>query len=74
MRSHRHDAKVQEAEERGHEAREDGSRRPGVLPVEQVCHCGEEVNERLGLTRQTSFLFVFKRQDFHCEVKADFKL
>lgn len=44
VRSHGHDAKVQEAEEGGHEAREDGSRRPGVLPVQQVCHCGKEDN------------------------------
>lgn len=47
--SHGDDAKVQEAEEGGHEAREDGSRRPGVLPVQQVCHCGEETAVGAGL-------------------------
>lgn len=37
--SHGHDAEVQEAEEGGHEASEDHSGRPCVLPVQQVRHC-----------------------------------
>jgi hypothetical protein len=74
VRSHGHDAKVQEAEERGHEAREDRSRRPGVLPVQQVCHCGKEDNVGTRPDQAHSLSVCFLEIRSHYEAKADFKL